>query len=140
MEYSFLTRGRALRLWTGSTDSKTLGYQRTSPGECQIVRTHTKETTGIQDLASPNHQQHPVQEASSKQQTKQKYKPNHQQTGLPPHSALPIRGKTSKNKNSAQISPNSKLTQTTGLFLGGQKPKGRKNTTFKPGKMRPKTQ
>ena len=140
MEYSFLTRGRALRLWTGSTDSKTLSYQRTSPGECQIVRTHTKETTGIQDLASPNHQQHPVQEASSKQQTKQKYKPNHQQTGLPPHSALPIRGKTSKNKNSAQISPNSKFTQTTGLFLGGQKPKGRKNTTFKPGKRRPKTQ
>ena len=33
---------------------------------------------------------------SSKQQTKQKYKPNHQQTGLPPHSALPIRGKTNK--------------------------------------------
>ena len=29
----------------------------------------------------------------SKQQTKQKYKPNHQQTGLPPHSALPIREK-----------------------------------------------
>jgi len=34
-----------------------------------------------------------VQDASPKQQTKQKYKPNHQQTGLPPHSALPIRGK-----------------------------------------------
>jgi len=35
-----------------------------------------------------------VQDASSKQQTKQKYKPHHQQTGLPPNSALPIRGKT----------------------------------------------
>jgi len=35
-----------------------------------------------------------VLDASSKQQTKQKYKPSHQQTGLPPHSALPIRGKT----------------------------------------------
>ena len=33
-----------------------------------------------------------VQDASSKQQTKQKYKPNHQQTGwLPAHSALTIR-------------------------------------------------
>jgi len=44
-----------------------------------------------------------VQDASSKQQTKQKYKPNHQQTGLPPNSALPIRGKINKqmNKNSA---------------------------------------
>ena len=28
-----------------------------------------------------------MQEPSFKQQTKQKYKPNHQQTGLPPHSA-----------------------------------------------------
>jgi len=49
---------------------------------------------------------------------KQKYKPNHQQTGLPPHSALPIRGKT--NKNSAQISPYKKLTQTTGPTLEGR--------------------
>ena len=79
-----------------------------------------------------------MQDASSKEQTKQKYKPNHQQTGLPPHSALPIRGK--KNKNSAQISPYLKLTQTTAPTLGGQKPKGKKNSTLKPGKMRPQTQ
>ena len=52
-----------------------------------------------------------MQDTSSKQQTKQRYKPNHQQTGLPPHSDLSIRGKT--NKNSAQISPYKKLTQTT---------------------------
>jgi len=39
-----------------------------------------------------------VQDASSKQQTKQKYKPNHNQTGLPPHSALPIKGKTTTTK------------------------------------------
>ena len=38
-----------------------------------------------------------MQDASSKQ-TKQKYKPSHQQTGLPPHSALPIRGNTNKQK------------------------------------------
>ena len=37
-----------------------------------------------------------MQDASSKQETKQKYKPSHQQTG-PPHSALPI------NTNAAQI-------------------------------------
>jgi len=37
-----------------------------------------------------------VQDASSKQQTKENYKPNHQQTGLPPHLGLPNRGKTSK--------------------------------------------
>ena len=69
-----------------------------------------------------------MQDASSKQQTKQKCRPSHQQTGVPPHSALPIRGKT--NKNSAQISPYRKLTQTTEPTLGGQKPKGRKNSIF----------
>ena len=44
----------------------------------------------------------------------------------------PSRGKTNKqtNKNSAQISPYMKLTQTTGQTLGGQKPKGRKHSTF----------
>ena len=82
-----------------------------------------------------------MQDASSKQQTKQKYKPSHQQTGIPPHSALPIRGKTNKNKkkpkqtkktidktkqqqqqqqNSAQISPYTKCTQTTGSILQGR--------------------
>ena len=33
-----------------------------------------------------------------------------------------------------------KLTQTTGPTLGRQKPKGRKNSTLKPGKRRPQTQ
>ena len=32
-----------------------------------------------------------------------------------------------------------KLTQTTGPSLGGQKPKGRKNSTLKPGKRRLQT-
>ena len=44
-----------------------------------------------------------MQDASSKQQTKQKYKPNHQQTGVPPHSALPIRGKINKQKLSTNL-------------------------------------
>ena len=89
-------RDQALSLWRRSADSNTLNYQRTNPREYQTVRTHTKETTWIQDLASRNHQWHPLQNASSKQQTKQKYKPNHQHTGLPPHWVLPIRGKTNK--------------------------------------------
>ena len=42
-------------------------------------------------------------DTSSKQQRKQKYKPNYQQTGLPPHSALPIRGKTDKQKLSTNL-------------------------------------
>ena len=85
-----------------------------------------------------------MQDAPSKQQTKQNYKPNHQQTGLPPHSALPIRGKTNKQKKKKkalpQISPYMKLTQTTGPNLGRQKPKGRKNSASKPGRRRTETQ
>ena len=46
------TRDQALSLWSGSTDSKTLDYQRTKPREYQIVRNHTR----IQDMTSPNHQ------------------------------------------------------------------------------------
>ena len=49
-------RDQALSLWSGSTDSKTLDYQRTNPRDYHIVRTHTKETTWIQDLATPNQQ------------------------------------------------------------------------------------
>ena len=44
--------GQALSLWSGSTDSKTLDHQRTNPMGYKIVRIHTKETTGTQDLAS----------------------------------------------------------------------------------------
>ena len=141
-----LTRDQTLGIWSGSTDPKTLDDLRTNPREYQMVRTHTKETTWIQDLASPSHQQHLMWDASSKQQTKQKYKSNHQQTGVLSHLAFPIREKT--NKNSAQISPYTKLTQTTGSTLRGLRPKGRKNSTFfkeriqlslKPGKRRPQT-
>ena len=42
------SRDQVLSLWSGSTDSKTLGYQRTNPKKYQIVRIHTKETTGMQ--------------------------------------------------------------------------------------------
>ena len=75
---------------------------------------------------------------SFKQQTKQKYKPSHQQTGSPPHSASPSEEKQT-NKNSAQISPYMKLTQTTGPTSKGQKVKGKKDSTLKPGKKRPQT-
>ena len=78
-----------------------------------------------------------MQDASSKPQTKQKYKSNYQQTRLPPHSALPIRGKTSKQTKTQH---KSHPTQTTGPTSGGQKPKGRKNSTLKPGKKRPQTE
>ena len=106
------SRYQALSPWSRRTDSKTLDYERTNPRGYQIVRTHTKETTWVKDPATSC-----TLCRTTHLNNKQKYKPNHQQTGLPPHSALPIRGKT--NKNSAQISPYTKLTQTTGPTLGG---------------------
>ena len=45
MESLFLTRDQALSLWSGSTDSKTLDYQRVNPKEYQTVGTPTKEIT-----------------------------------------------------------------------------------------------
>ena len=85
-----------------------------------------------------------MQDASSEQQTKQKYKPNHQHTGSPYHSACPSEKKErNKQTNKQNLSTNLtlyKLTQTTGLTLGGQKTKGRKNSALKPGKRRPQTQ
>ena len=90
---------QALSLWSGSTDSKTLNYQRTNPREYEIVRTHTTETTWIQNAASSNHR---VQDASSKQQTKQKYRPNHQQMGLP-SPCQPKEKQTSKQKCSTNL-------------------------------------
>ena len=42
VESSFLTRDQALSLWSRSTDSKTLDYQRTNPKEYQIKWELTK--------------------------------------------------------------------------------------------------
>ena len=51
---SFQDRDQALRLCSGSTDSKTLDYQRIpNLRECQIVRIPTKATTCIQDQHHP---------------------------------------------------------------------------------------
>ena len=126
-------KDKTLNLWSEIIDSKTLDYHRTNPREYQILRTHTKETTWIQDPASPNHQKHPVQDASSKQQTRLKFKPIISRQEYHLTQPCPSEEKqTNKqtNKNSAQILTYMKLTQTTGPNLGGQKPKGRKHSTF----------
>jgi len=93
-----------------------------------------------------------VQDTSSKQQQQQKTKIETQSSADRSTTSLSLahQGKNKQaHKNSAQISASMKLTQTTGPTLGGQKPKGRKNSTFfketiqlslKPGKRRPQTQ
>ena len=45
MDASTTLRDQALSIWSGSTDSKALDYQRNNPREYQIVRTPTKKTT-----------------------------------------------------------------------------------------------
>ena len=130
------SRDQALSLWSGNIDSKTLDYQRTNPREYQIVRTHTKETTWIKT------QYHPTTSStfaghliSARNKTKIQ---NQSWTDVITIS-LSLKRKTNK-QNSAQISPYTKLTQTTGPTLAGQKQKGKKNSTLKPGKRRPQTQ
>ena len=103
MESSLLTRDQALSLWSGNTDSKTLDYQRANPRGYQIVRTHTKENhLNIRPSITQLHYR-TVQDDSSKQQKKQICKLSLHQRVLPPHSALPIRGKTSKQKLSTNL-------------------------------------
>ena len=133
VESSFLTRDQAMSLWSQSIDSKALDYQRTIPREYQIVRTHTKETTWIQDLASLNH--------SCAGQTKQKYKPNLSMQDYHHTQPCPSREHNQPNKQKlSTIITLYKAYSITGPTLGEQKPKGRRNSTLKPVKRRPQTQ
>ena len=45
LHFVYGVRDQAVSLWNGSTDFKTMDYQRTNPQEYQLVKTHTKETT-----------------------------------------------------------------------------------------------
>jgi len=79
------------------------------------VRTPTKASTCIQDLAVPNYWQNAIQYDSSKQQ-RQKHNPDPQQTGLAPHTALTTRGKkklTFSHQSTSTSHTQQKPTQTT---------------------------
>ena len=148
VESSFLTRDQTLTFWIGSTDSRTLDYQRTNPREYQIVRTHTKETTWIQDPHHPTTSSTLWRMPHLNKQNKITSPVISRQDYTSLSLARQRRNKQA-NKNSAQTSPYTKLTQTTGPTLGGKKLKGRTNSTFfkeiiqlflKPGKRRLQTQ
>ena len=112
---------QALRLWSGSTDSKTVDYQTTNPREYQIELTQRK----------------PLE-----------YKTKHHPSTCSTLCRMPhLNNKKNKNKNKTNKQTKTQhrshpigSLQTTGPTLGGQKPKGRKNSTLKPGKRRPQTQ
>ena len=136
MESSFLTRDQALSLWHGSTDFKTLDYQRTNPREHQVELTQRKPLeykTGHHPIISSTLCRRPGLN------NKQNKNANSITSRQNCHLIEPCPSEEKQTKNSAQISPYIKLTQATGQTLGGQKPKGRKNSTLKLGKRRPQT-
>ena len=136
MEASFLTRDQALSLWRQSTDSKSLDYQRTNPREYQTVRAPKRKPLEYKTYHRPT---------TSSTLCRMLHPNNKQNKNTNPiinrqdyHLTQPCPSEEKQtNKNSAQISPYTKLTQTTGPTLGGQKPKGRKNSTLKPGERKP---
>ena len=130
-----LARDQAL-----STDSKTRGYCRTpNPREYELVRTPTVATTYIQDPASSNCQQHPVQEALI--QTTNKIK---MQTQLLADSITTSHSPAyQRKKNSPPLIRRYTLQEVYIAHwtnLTRAEPKGRQNSTLKPGKRRPQTQ
>ena len=135
----FLASDPALSRWSGSTDSNTLYNQRTpNSREYQIVRTHSHKVNHLN--TRPGITQPPVtpSEGHLIQTANRTKKETQSSTDRITTSLSPAHEKG--KKNSAQISPNSKLTQTTGPHLGVQKLKGRKNLNLKAGKRRPQTQ
>ena len=136
MVSSFLTRDQALSLWSGSTASKTLDYQRTSSREYQImkiVRTHTKKTT----------QHHPTTCCTLCKtphlNNKQNKNTNIVTSRQDHHLSQPCPSEENK-----QINKNNRKIKSTNITLyeaytnhwtklRGKKQKGRKNSTLKLG-------
>ena len=90
MEYQFPGQRLGLSFWSGSTESRTQTTR-----ELLIPRSISENShRGLHDII----QQHPVQDASPKQQGRQKRKPSYQQAGfqktpqnIPPHTAPTLR-------------------------------------------------
>ena len=136
MESSFLTRDQSLSLWSGSTDCKTLDYQRINPREYQIVRTHKKETTWTQDLALLNHSSTLCRKPHLNN-NKTKMQTQSLADRITTSLSLAHQKKNKQQQQqqkSPQISAYTKPTQPTGPPLGAQKPKGRNNLTWSLGK------
>ena len=140
VECLFLTRDQAWSLWSGrpenKTDSNTLGYQRNikqweltqrKPFEYKTQQYPTTSSTPRRMPHLNNKQNKNTNRIISRQ--------DYQLTQPCPSEE--------KQTNKQNLSTNLTLYKaytTTGPIWGGQKPKGRKNSTLKPGKMRPLTQ
>ena len=163
MESLFLTRDQALSLWSGSIDSKTLDYQRTHSAAAaakslQSCLTLCDPIDGSRSIKyweltlrkslEYKTQHHPTTSSTLSRTTKHLNNKQQQQNtnqiinrqGYHLTQPCPSEEKQTNKQSSAQISPYMKFTQITGPTLAGQKPKGRNNSTLKPGKRRPQTQ
>ena len=142
MESLFLTKDQALSLWSGSTDSKTLGYQKANTREYQIELAQRKPL-------EYKTQHHPTTSSTLCRMVHLNKKENKNTNPIISrqdyHLTQPCLAELGVG-GGAQISPYRNLTQTTGPTLGEKKPKRRKNSTFfkeriqlslKPGKRRP---
>ena len=115
------------------------------------MRTPMKVSCWIQDQALPNRPWHPS--AGHLTQTPSETKPQTQSSAdrlpqaphhIPPHTALPVRGRKTHplppEHRHRSFPPRSLKKHWASLAHQGQKPKGRRSTTLKPGKRRPQTQ
>ena len=141
------TRDLALNLWSGSSNSKALDDQRTHAREYHMeltqrkpleyeTRHHPTTSSTLWRMSHLNNKRNNITNPIINRQDCHLTQPCHLE-------------EKQTNKNSAQVSPHRKLTQTIGQTLGGQKPKRRKNSTFfkeiiqlslKPGERRTQTQ
>ena len=112
--------------------------RRTKPREYQIVRTCTKETTWIQDPASPSHGapcRTPHLNNKQNKYTNSVISRQHY------HLTHPCPSEEKQTNKKLSTKPNLHKAYTNHwTSLRGQKPKGIKNSTLKPGKRRPQTQ
>ena len=134
MESPSLARDQALSLWSGSTNSKTLDYQR------------TPNSRGHQIVRELPHRQPPVYKTQHHStasgilcktlhsNNKTKMQTQSSADSLNPTHQIKKKNSPPPTRMQAKVMPYRKLSQTTGPTLPGQKPKGKKNSTLKTGK------
>ena len=161
MEPQSPDQGSHLNHWGGNIKSKIPDCQITpNPRRYWLLRTLTwlsNCTDWTWHLyTKPSCWQHPLQDTLPKQ-ARQKHKNNHQQMGVPQtpkyttsHSPAHQTKKKKKKKkphlfllecrHSSPLNKKSAQTNEPTFPSKGKKPKGRRNTTLKPGKRRPQTE
>ena len=149
MESQFSGQRLSLRLWSGSTESKTLDFHRTTNfREHCLVRTPTKAPTCIQDPAAFSVRR--LTQATSKTETQTQSSEDKITMGTPKyttsHSPAHQRGKIKQNK-SYILPPEHRHKSLPAWSLNKLldqlyplRAETKRNTTLKLGKRRPQTQ